>query len=704
MSDKPNPDNGTSAAPAPRRGAPRAANVPRMETVWITAPDLARRAALAKSRSRLVITACGFAALFLAVAGKLAVATILSPLQPHLPAATLPHAPDPADTTQGADGAPGSDTAGGPPRDSVASGLGAHRAMITDRNGEILAVSLPTAGLFANPREMIDQAQVAHRLKQVLPRIDEDAARARLMSEKQFVYLARQITPREELAINRLGIPGVYFEPTERRRYPQGHAAAQLLGGVDVDERGIAGVERYFDDRLRDDARPLRLSLDLRVQSVVHEELETAITTFDAIGGAGVVMDVRTGEVLAMVSLPDYDANEAAAAKPEQRFNRVTTGIYEPGSTFKLQTVSMSLDSGLVNIWNGFDASHPIVFGRFTINDFEGKKRFLMVPEIIAYSSNIGAARMAASVGAERQHAWMEKMGMLGRVPIELPETATPLYPPVANWKEIATMTIAFGHGIAVSPLHVITGTSAIANGGILRHPTLIALDPDAAPPEGVRVMQQTTSDTVRKLMRLVVTDGFGKNAEVPGYYVGGKTGTAEKIAHHGYNHNSRVSAFICAYPMQAPRYAVYMMLDEPHAIASTHGYATAGWVIAPSVGKVIARIGPMLGVLPDLEHTAEINQALYIPLQPGKAQPGKAGTARLQADKGKPAAAKPATGTNPTGANATASVPSALSPTRHPPLPASNPPPAPAHAADVNHQAALQVPATDLPREHAER
>jgi len=656
-----------------------------METVWITAPDLARRAALAKSRSRLMITACGFAALFLAVAGKLAVATILSPMQPRLPAPSAQHLPDPAETPQGADGAPATGDAGTPPRDSVASGLGAHRAMITDRNGEILAVSLPTAGLFANPREMIDQAQAAHRLKQVLPRIDEDAARARLTSEKQFVYLARQITPREELAINRLGIPGIYFEPTERRRYPQGHAAAQLLGGVDVDERGIAGVERYFDDRLRDDARPLRLSVDLRVQSVVREELDTAITTFGAIGGAGVVMDVRTGEVLAMVSLPDYDANAAAAAKPEQRFNRVTTGSYEPGSTFKLQTVSMALDSGLVTINNGFDASHPIVVGRFTISDFEGKKRFLMVPEIIAYSSNIGAAHMAAFVGTERQHAWMEKMGMLTRVPIELPETATPLYPPVTNWKEIATMTIAFGHGIAVSPLHVITGVSAIVNGGTLRHPTLLARDPDGEPPPGVRVMQQTTSDTVRKLMRLVVTDGFGKNAEVPGYYVGGKTGTAEKIAHHGYNHNSRVSAFICAYPMQAPRYAVYMMLDEPHATAATHGYATAGWVIAPSVGKVIARIGPMLGVLPDLEHAAEINQALYIPLQPGRAGGGKvAGAAKTVAA---PVAAR---GTEPPGH-------------RPPSLPATVLPVAPAHARDLNHQASLRTPSGDTAIAHAE-
>ncbi len=607
--DRPPPAAPPPGAPAPRFGAPHDASVPRMETVRVTAPDLARRAALEKTRSRLVITAFCFALLFLAIAGKLALATIITPLTPHLPAlASRPSEVPPAE--------PASDQQ---PLAPPAPPGHEQRAMITDRNGEILAISLPTAGLYADPREMIDPSDSAHKLKLALPRLDEAAVRERLSSEKQFVYLARQITPREQLAINQLGIPGVYFQPTARRRYPQGRAAAQVLGGVDVDGHGIAGVERFFDQRLREDPEPLRLSLDLRIQQVVHEELTRAIEDFNGIGGCGLVMDVRTGEVLAMVSLPDYDANEAGQATQEQRFNRAVTGMYEPGSTFKLQTVSMALDSGAVNIWNGFDASHPISIGRFTISDFEGKKRFLYVPEIIAYSSNIGAAHMAVAAGTDRQREWMAKMGMLSRIGIELPEVGSPLAPPASNWKEIATMTIAFGHGIAVSPLHVVVGTAAVANGGVRFRPTILAAEPDAKPREGTRVMQQTTSDTVRKLMRLVVTDGFGKNAEVPGYYVGGKTGTAEKSTRHGYNHNSRVDAFTSVFPMNAPRYAVYLMVDEPKANASSHGYATAGWVVAPSVGKVIARIGPMLGLLPDTEHAEEIHQALYIPLQPGK-------------------------------------------------------------------------------------
>jgi cell division protein FtsI (penicillin-binding protein 3) len=588
---------------AHRFGAPAAAGVPRIENVRLTAPDLARRDTMAKARSRLVLVAGGFALLFGALVLKLADATIVDPMMPK-PEAAL-RLPDP------------------PPTDGVVPahdfGPRAARASITDRNGEILAISLPTAALYANPREMIDAADTAHKLKAALPALDEDEVRTRLASEKQFVYIARQITPRQELDINALGIPGVYFEPTERRHYPLGRVAAQVLGGVDIDGRGVAGVERFFDEQLREQPGPLALSLDVRVQAVMRDELSRAMDEFEAIGACGIVMDVRTGEVLAMVSLPDYDANDVGRATPDQRFNRAVTGMYEPGSTFKLQTASMALDSGTVQIWNEFDASVPIHVGRFTITDFEGKHRWLYLPEVLAYSSNLGAAHMAAEVGPERQRAWMEQMGMLSRLGIELPEAGIPLAPPAANWKEIATLTIGFGHGIAVSPLHVVVGTATVANGGTLYRPTILAHDPSVPPRQGMRVMQTSTSDIIRKLMRLVVTDGYGKSAEVPGYYVGGKTGTAEKVSHHSYEKHTNVAAFTSVFPMNAPRFAVYMMLDEPKANASTHGYATAGWVIAPAVGKVISRIAPMEGLLPDIDAAAAINAQLYIPLQPGR-------------------------------------------------------------------------------------
>jgi cell division protein FtsI (penicillin-binding protein 3) len=595
---------------AHRFGAPPAAAVPRMENVRLTAPDLERRAIMAKSRSRLVLAAGGFALLFATLVLKLADATIINPDLPKAEAQLRKPDPPPPPAANGVTPVAASEHD---------FGTRATRASITDRNGEILAISLPTAALYANPKEMIDAADTARRLKAALPSIDEPMVVARLQSEKQFVYLARELTPRQELKINDLGIPGIYFEPTERRHYPLGRVAAQVLGGVDVDGHGVAGVERFFDKRLHNDPTPLALSLDVRVQAAMRDELAKAMDEFNAIGACGIVMDVRTGEVLAMVSLPDYDANDVGHASADDRFNRAVTGMYEPGSTFKLQTASMALDAGIVHIWDEFDASQPIHIGRFTITDFEGKHRWLYLPEVLAYSSNLGAAHIAADVGAERQRAWMQNMGMLSRIGIELPEAGLPLSPPPSNWKEVATMTIGFGHGIAVSPLHVVDGTAAVANGGILYRPTILARDPNAPPRDGYRVMQQSTSDIIRKLMRLVVTDGYGKSAEVAGYYVGGKTGTAEKVAHKGYEKHANVAAFTSVFPMNAPRFAVYMMLDEPKANASTHGYATAGWVIAPSVGKVIARIAPMEGLLPDIVDAPTINAELSIPLQPGR-------------------------------------------------------------------------------------
>jgi cell division protein FtsI (penicillin-binding protein 3) len=652
MTDAPPANARPREAPSRRRGAASGDAVPRMEMVRVTRPDLLRRGALEKTRSRLLYTALGFGLLFLAVIAKLADATILQPLSPHRlekPIEALFITPKQADTTMAA----------------------SQRAMITDRNGQILAISLPTVAVFADPRQIIDPADAAHRLKQVLPRLNEDDARTRLSdTNRQFVYLERQITPREQMAINNLGIPGIDFRPSEERHYPMGRTAAHILGGTDVDEHGVAGVERYFDHRLFDDNTPLRLSIDVRVQAVVRDELAKAIDFFQAIGGCGIVMDVQTGEVLAMVSLPDYDANDYRKATDDQRFDRAVTGMYEPGSTFKLQTASMALDSGIVHIWDRFDAAHDIHIGRFTISDFEGKHRILYVPEVLAYSSNLGAARIGETVGGERQRAWLRGMGMFGRVGIELPEAGIPIVQPASAWKEIVTMTVAFGHGISVSPLHVVRGTAAVAT-GILQRPTILAL-PAGDRPDGVPVMQAATSDTMRKLMRLVVTNGYGKQAEVAGYYPGGKTGTAEKVGKHGYKRgfkeNFNVAAFTSVFPMNAPRYAVYMMVDEPHGNKSTYGYSTAGWVAAPAAGRVIARIAPMLGMLPDIQDAPQINQALYIPLQPAR---------------------PPAVSHGPV----TASTPAA--PAQRPALTVPVSPLAPLHptAHDPRHEAALPTP-----------
>ncbi len=587
------------ALPSSRPGAPRADTVLRMEHVRITAPDLARRAALHKTRRRLGVAAVGFALLFLTVAGKLMMATVFDPRLPRpqvavvLPPTAQPSAQSP--TFAAFD----------------------HRATIVDRNGQPLAISLPSVALFADPRQIIDPADATRRLKQVLPRIDDALVQRRLTDTSlQFAYIDRQITPREELAVNRLGIPGVDFQAAEVRRYPMGRVVSQVLGAVDIDDRGVAGVEKSFDHRLGSDPRDLRLSIDVRVQAVVRDELSQAMDEFKAVGACGIVMDVNAGEVLAMVSLPDYDPNDYRTSTDDQQFNRAITGRYEPGSTFKLQTASMALDAGIIHIWDEFDASHPIHIGRYEITDFEGKHRWLYLPEVIAYSSNLGAAHIAMDVGAERQRAWLKMMGMFRPSPIQLPGAIAPQFQSEANWRETTVMTVGFGHGIAIEPLQVVAGTAAVVNGGTLVRPTILALPPGAAP-DGVRVMQESTSVLMRKLMRLVVTVGTGTKAEVPGYYVGGKTGTAEKVGAHGYRKHANVSAFISVFPMNAPRYAVYMMLDDPQGNKSTYGFSTGGMVAAPAAGRVIARVAPMLGLLPDLQDAAAINQELAIPMQP---------------------------------------------------------------------------------------
>lgn len=627
----PAPHSPPAGGPALRRPAVTERE-PARNLVRVTQPDLMRRAILERSRGRLVIAAFGFTALFGAVALKLAMATVLNPAEPRR-AAALSRPPAPAAE------APVS------------------RATVTDRNGEILAVSLPLTALYANPRQIENAAEAADRLRAVLPQLDRERLIARMSGDRQFAYIARALTPREMAQVNALGIPGLYFEEAERRYFPQGRTAAHIIGGVDVDGNGIAGVERHFDERLRAQAHhQLRTSLDVRVQLALRDAVQRAITEFNGIGGAGVVMDVHTGEVLAMVSLPDYDANDVGAATADQRFNRVTVGVYEPGSTFKLLTASMALDYGTVQPWGGYDASRPIRVGRHEINDYRGKNRWLALPEILAYSSNLASAHMAAAVGVNRHREFMQRMGMTSRLRIEIPETALPLVPGQRVWRDLNTMTIGFGHGISVTPLHVAMAGATIANGGILRQPTILA-QPPGTEREGVRVMSERTSDIMRRMMRLVVTDGSGRGADVPGYFVGGKTGTAQKTGPRGgYLENKRIAAFVGAFPMHAPRYAVYVMVDEPKPNARSHGFATAGWVAAPAAGMVISRIAPILGLLPE-QPTPEITRALTMPMN-GRGIPGLAAPPAPAPAPARPATPRP-------GAAPAATAPPAAAPVR---------------------------------------
>ena len=513
------------------------------------------------------------------------------------------------------------------PRLAQSAGLGIlkkERADIIDRRGVLLATSLATSSLYANSRRILDAEEAVEKLKSVLPDLDEKLTRTRLTSGHSFVWIYRHLTPRQKYAVNCLGIPGLYFQYEESRVYPHGNLAAHVLGFSGIDHHGLAGIERSLNDELRESSDPLKLTLDIRVQSILHQELSRAREEYQAIGGTGMVMDAHNGEVLALVSLPDFDPNNPVNINDEASFNRATLGVYEMGSTFKIFTAAMALESGTVGLDGGYDATEPIQIGRFTIRDHYPKRRWLTVPEILIYSSNIGAAKMASDVGTANQRAFLHKLGMLSPAAIELPEVGAPLVP--SPWRKINTMTVAYGHGLAVSPIQLTTGIATMINGGLFYPATLlprvkretgtIERAPEKGEP-GSHVLSPDTSEQIRRLMRLVVVEGTGKRAAVNGYLVGGKTGTAEKSARGGYSAKALLSSFVSAFPMTAPRYVVFVMLDEPKGTEETFGYATGGWVAAPVARRVIARTAPMLGIPPVDENTPEIQSEMMVNITP---------------------------------------------------------------------------------------
>ncbi|MGE5546140.1 MAG: peptidoglycan D,D-transpeptidase FtsI family protein [Solirubrobacterales bacterium] len=482
-------------------------------------------------------------------------------------------------------------------------GLEMERADIVDRNGVILATSLPTMSLYAKANEILDPAEAATKLVSALPDLNRDEVHTRLASGRPFVYLRRNLTPRQQYDVNALGIPGLYFEKGERRVYPHGNLVAHIVGMTDIDNKGIAGIEKRFDGALRSQSDALKLSLDIRVQTVVRNELQRTIKEFSAVGGVGMVMDIASGELLAMVSLPDFDPNDPPAGNSDHLFNRATKGVYEMGSTFKLFNTAMSLDSGQVNLNSSFDARGTFHFGGHEIHDAHGENRWLTVPEILIHSSNIGSARMALAVGTPVQRSFMQKVGMLNQPQLELPEVGAPLVP--NPWRDINTVTVSYGHGISVTPLQLVTGVASLVNGGVFHPATLMAHEAGNAP-TGERIISKRTSEQMRQLMRMVVTDGTGSKADVPGYFVGGKTGTAEKTANGSYKKKAVLSSFVAAFPMDDPRLAVLIMVDEPQGTKETHGFITAGWTAAPTVARVIAQIAPLVGLLPKAQPVAQ--------------------------------------------------------------------------------------------------
>jgi cell division protein FtsI (penicillin-binding protein 3) len=473
------------------------------------------------------------------------------------------------------------------------------RGDIVDRNGALVATSLTTASVFVNPKEMKNISDATRRLAQTLD-IDEKLLSKRLNGGKSFVWVKRNLTPKEQHQVNSLGIPGLYFRSEERRVYPYGNTLAHVLGYVGMDNKGLAGIERQFDSRLRESTlnrEPIALSIDVRLQSMLRSEMSSAVEEYNAIGATGVILDIKSGEVLSMVSLPDFDPHKPAKGDDAAKFNRATLGTYEMGSTFKSFTMAMGLDYGVKTMKGGYDATNSFKIATFTISDTHGKKRWLSVPEIYAFSSNIGTAKMALDVGTKRQKAFLDKVGMFKQVDIELPEKASPQFP--EDWKEINTVTISYGHGISVTPLHLVRGIATLINGGTQERLTLLK-DGNKNKVEGVRVISEQTSKNIRRLMRLVVDHGTGEKADVAGYRVGGKTGTAEKVQSGGkYNPDAKMASFIATFPVDEPKYVVLVMIDEPKGDKSTYGFATGGWIAAPVVGRVVARMGPMLGIKP---------------------------------------------------------------------------------------------------------
>ncbi len=486
------------------------------------------------------------------------------------------------------------------------------RQEILDRNGLVLATSIKTASLVANPTIIRHEDEVAQGLHRIFPQTALAEFKNKLMRKHAtFIYLQRHLTPAQQEAVNNLGVPGLFFEPDIRRVYPYGGMFSHSIGYVGIDNQGLAGIEKSFDRRLQDPANnePLQLSLDLRVQSMLRDELSKTVREFSAIGGVGVVLDIPTGEIIAMSSLPEFDPHQPARANDEAKFNRATLGVYEMGSTFKAFTVAGALENKSVTMKGGYDASRPIHSGNFTITDAHPEGRWLSVPEIFAYSSNVGTAKMALDLGASRQRAFLRDLGLFEPATVEVPEIARPIIP--RTWPELTTMTVSYGHGISVSPLQLVNAIATVTGDGTLKPMTLLK-GGNANKPAGKQVVSAATLSSMRDLLRLVVLHGTGKQANAPGYDVGGKTGTAEKNTNGIYNKDAKVASFVGVFPVTNPRYAVLVMVDEPKGNKSTFGFATGGWISAPVVGRFVQRMAPLLAMSPNFGTQDQRIEALW--------------------------------------------------------------------------------------------
>jgi cell division protein FtsI (penicillin-binding protein 3) len=485
------------------------------------------------------------------------------------------------------------------------------RPDIVDRNGVVLATDIAVASLFADPRKILDVEEAVELIATTLPDVDAKELRKKLTQPgRAFVWIKRQVSPEERDAVYNLGIPGVAYVNERKRVYPQGRLTAHSVGYVDVDTKGIAGIEKYLDNAgaiytasLAEPGKPMsapaQMSIDIRVQHALADELGKAITKFKAVAGGGIVLDVETGEIIALVSLPDFNPNAESKAFGKDQQNRMLSGVYELGSVIKAVTFAMAFDYGVITMTSRYDARYPLVIGSARINDFHAQRRVLTVPEVFTNSSNIGTAKMALDVGIERHKAFLERVGLLDRLVTEVPETAKPLLP--KKWGKLVSATAAFGHGFAVQPLQGLSVVTGILNDGKMVPPTFMRRSKEEADVLAKDIVKPSVSRNMRELFRLNATNGSASKADVPGYRIGGKTGTAEKVVHGRYSKDHRLASFIGAFPMEKPRYAILVMLDEPKPLPETYGFATAGWNAVPTAGTIITRIAPLLGIMPQL-------------------------------------------------------------------------------------------------------
>jgi len=549
--------------------------------------DEAPRRLAGQNRIRLIAICFGFA--FLAIAGQLTRLTIFPMMEEAAP--------------------------------RIAAEDRLPRPDIIDRNGVLLATDVAVASLYADPSKIIDIDEAIELLTATVPDLDARELRHKLTTSKRFAWLKRQVSPEERDAVYNLGIPGVSYVNERRRVYPQGRLGSHVVGYVDLDTKGIAGIEKFLDGQgalytasLAEPAerrtQPAQMSIDIRVQAAMIDEISKAITKFSAIGGGGIVMDITTGEVLSLVSLPDFNPNQENKNFTKEQQNRMTSGVYELGSVIKAVTFAMAFDYGTASLESLYDARFPLVIGSARINDFHAERRVLSVPEVFTHSSNIGTAKMALDVGLERHQEFLKRVGLFDRLQTELPESARPLLP--KRWSRLATATAAFGHGFAVQPLQGAAVVAGLLNGGHMMTPTLLKRSGEEAMAMAQTIVKPDTSEKMRYLFRLNGIEGSASKADVIGYRVGGKTGTAEKVVNGRYSKDKRLASFIGAFPMDAPRYLILVMLDEPKATPETFGFATSGWNAVPTAGLIIERIAPMLGVAPvftpeDLDKLAKL-------------------------------------------------------------------------------------------------